>query len=83
MGQSLQHFKPFRPWTTSLTNKDRDVFFDVCNLGASKPEFYSPKSSLLLAIDKLVFSQRAKAPGSLLEFNVDSERSLLIVSATW
>jgi hypothetical protein len=82
-GSVLAILQSLRPWTTSLTNKDRDVSFEVSNLGASKSEFYSPKSGLLLVIDKVVFSQRAKALRSLLNFNaVSIASSPMVMSMT-
>jgi hypothetical protein len=75
----LQYLKAFRPWTNSLVGKDRDMSFEVSNLGAFKPK---PES--LLSIEKLVFSQPAKASGSLLDFNaVSVAGGPMVVNVTW
>jgi hypothetical protein len=77
----LQYLKAFRPWTNSLVGKDRDMSFEISNLGAFKPK---PKPESLLSIERLVFSQPAKASGSLLDFNaVSVAGGPMVVSVTW
>jgi hypothetical protein len=77
----LQYLKAFRPWTASLVGKERDMSFEISNLGS----FKSPKErSSGIGMEKLVFSQPAKASGSLLDFNaVSVEGGSLVVSVTW
>jgi hypothetical protein len=77
----LQYLKAFRPWNTSLVGKERDMSFEISNLGSFKP----PKESKSgIGMEKLLFSQPAKASGSLLDFNVVSvEGGPLVVSVTW
>jgi hypothetical protein len=54
--------------------------FEISNLGAFKPM----RGSSLLTMEKLVFSQPAKASGSLLDFNVVSvEGGSLALTVTW
>jgi hypothetical protein len=76
----LQYLKAFRPWTAGLVGKERDMSFEISNLGAYRPKLQSNT----LAMEKLVFSQPAKASGSLLDFNVASVAGgPLVVSVTW
>jgi hypothetical protein len=76
----LQYLKAFRPWTTSLVGKERDMSFEISNLGSFKPK----ESRSGIGMEKLLFSQPAKASGSLLDFNVVSvEGGPLVVSVTW
>lgn len=78
----LQYLKAFRPWTEGLVGKERDMSFEISNLGAFTPDELHERS--LLAMEKLVFSQPAKASGSLLDFNVVSVKGgPLVVSVTW
>jgi hypothetical protein len=76
----LQYLKAFRPWTTSLIGKERDMSFEISNLGS----FRLKESRSRVGIEKLLFSQPAKASGSLLDFNaVGVEGGPLVVSVTW
>jgi hypothetical protein len=76
----LQYIKAFRPWTTSLIGKERDMSFEISNLGSFKPE----ESDLGIGMERLLFSQPAKASGSLLDFNaVIVEGGPLVSSVTW
>jgi hypothetical protein len=76
----LQYLKAFRPWTTSLVGKERDMSYEISNLGASKPN----ESRSGIEMEKLLFSQPAKASGSLLDFNaVSVEGGPLVLTVTW
>ncbi|KAI4852086.1 hypothetical protein E4T44_01719 [Aureobasidium sp. EXF-8845] len=77
----LQYLKAFRPWTASLLGKERDMSFEISNLGSVK----QPKDSNSgIGMEKLLFSQPAKASGSLLDLNaVSVEEGPLILSVTW
>jgi hypothetical protein len=76
----LQYLKAFRPWTTSLVGKERDMSFEISNLGSFEPK----RSRSGIGVEKLLFSQPAKASGSLLDFNVVSvEGSPLVLTVTW
>lgn len=78
----LQYLKAFRPWTESLVGKERDMSFEISNLGAFTPTGPHERSSLVM--EKLVFSQPAKASGSLLDFNVVSVKGgPLVLTVTW
>jgi hypothetical protein len=76
----LQYLKTFRPWTISLVGKERDMSFEISNLGSFKPE----DSELGIGMERLLFSQPAKASGSLLDFNtVSIGGGPLVLSVTW
>lgn len=76
----LQYLKAFRPWTEGLVGKERDMSFEISNLGAFNPQA-EPEA---FAMEKLVFSQPAKASGSLLDFNVVSVAGgPLVLTVTW
>ena len=75
----LQYLKAFRPWTKGLEGKERDMSFEISNLGAFKPE-----SKEEIVVEKAVFSQPAKVSGSLLDFNaVSTAEGPLIITVTW
>lgn len=75
----LQYLKAFRPWTKGLEGKERDMSFEISNLGAFKSE-----SREVVKIEKAVFSQPAKVSGSLLDFNVVSTpEGPLVITVTW
>jgi hypothetical protein len=77
----LQYLKAFRPWTTSLVGKERDMSFEISNLGAFKSE----ESRSGIGMEKLLFSQPAKASGSLLDSNAVSVEGggPLVLTVTW
>ncbi|KAI4735292.1 hypothetical protein E4T50_14182 [Aureobasidium sp. EXF-12298] len=76
----LQYLKAFRPWTVGRVGKERDMSFEISNLGAFKPT----QESSLLAMEKCVFSQPAKASGSLLDSNaVSNQGGPLVLTITW
>lgn len=79
----LQYLKDFRPWTVGLVGKERDMSFEISNLGA----FSAPKSEDAesgISIERAVFSQPAKAAGSLLDFNpVSVKGGPLSMTVTW
>jgi len=75
----LQYLKAFRPWTKGLEGKERDMSFEISNLGAFKPV-----SKEEIIIEKAVFSQPAKVSGSLLDFNaVSTPEGPLQITVTW
>jgi hypothetical protein len=78
----LQYLKAFRPWTTSLVGKERDMSFEISNLGSFKP----PKESRSgIGMEEFLFSQPAKASGSLLDFSAVSIEGggSLVLTVTW
>jgi hypothetical protein len=80
----LQYLKAFRPWTTGLIGKERDMSFEISNLGAFSPTLPNDDGGSDLSIEKIVFSQPAKASGSLLDFNpVSVKGDLLVMTVTW
>jgi hypothetical protein len=80
----LQYLKAFRPWTTGLIGKERDMSFEISNLGAFSPVLPDKDAGYDLSIEKLVFSQPAKASGSLLDFNpVSVNGGPLVMTITW
>ncbi|KAI4756908.1 hypothetical protein E4T52_09077 [Aureobasidium sp. EXF-3400] len=82
----LQYLKAFRPWTVGLVGKERDMSFEISNLGAFSPSLAlaEPQEPSLLVMEKLMFSQPAKASGSLLDFNaVSVEGGPLVLTITW
>jgi hypothetical protein len=80
----LQYLKAFRPWTTGLIGKERDMSFEISNIGAFSPTLPDEDGGSDLSIEKIVFSQPAKASGSLLDFNpVSVKGSPLTMTVTW
>jgi hypothetical protein len=80
----LQYLKAFRPWTTGLIGKERDMSFEISNLGAFSPALPDEDDGCDLSIEKVVFSQPAKASGSLLDFNpVSVKGGSLVMTVTW
>jgi hypothetical protein len=80
----LQYMKAFRPWTTGLIGKERDMLFEISNLGAFSPTLINEDVGSDLSIEKIVFSQPAKASGSLLDFNpVSVKGGPLVMTVTW
>jgi hypothetical protein len=80
----LQYLKEIRPWTTGLIGKERDMSFEISNLGAFCPTLQDGNTKSDVSIEKLIFSQPAKASGSLLDFNPVSVRGgPLTMTVTW
>lgn len=80
----LQYLKAFRPWTAGLIGKERDMSFEISNLGAFRPGAQNKETISDIAIESLIFSQPAKASGSLLDFNpVSVEGGSLAMTVTW
>jgi hypothetical protein len=61
--------------------KERDMSFEISNLGSFEPK----KSKSGIGMEKLLFSQPAKASGSLLDFNAVSigGEGPLVLTVTW
>jgi hypothetical protein len=81
----LQYLKGFRTWTAGQIGKERDTSFEISNLGAFSPASQKEQVAVPdITIEKVVFSQPAKAEGSLLDFNaVSLKGGPLAVTITW
>lgn len=80
----LQYLKNFRPWTTGQIGKDRETSFEISNLGAFSPSSDDEDNRACVSIEKVIFSQPAKATGSLLDFNAVSVKGgPLVMTVTW
>ena len=81
----LQYLKAFRPWTKGLEGKERDMSFEISNLGAFTPSttlHQDTKEEVMF--EKALFSQPAKVSGSLLDFNaVSTSGGPLQITVTW
>ncbi|KAM0719503.1 hypothetical protein Q7P37_003632 [Cladosporium fusiforme] len=80
----LQYLKEFRPWTTGQIGKERDMSFEISNLGAFGLTSSNEDHEANVSIERAVFSQPAKATGSLLDFNpVSIKGGPLALTITW
>jgi hypothetical protein len=80
----LQYLKDFRSWTTGQIGKERDTSFEISNLGAFSPASQTGQAVPDITIEKVVFSQPAKASGGLLDFNpVSLKGGPLAMTITW
>jgi len=80
----LQYLKDFRSWTTGQIGKERETSFEISNLGAISPAVQNEEVLPDIRIEKVVFSQPAKASGSLLDFNpVSLKGGPLVMTITW
>jgi hypothetical protein len=80
----LQYLKDFRSWTTGQIGKERESSFEISNLGAFSPALQTEEEKPGISIEKVVFSQPAKATGSLLDFNpVSLKGGPLAMTITW
>lgn len=80
----LQYLKGFRTWTAGQIGKERETSFEISNLGAFSPAAQTDQVVSDITIEKVVFSQPAKAEGSLLDFNaVSLKGGPLALTITW
>jgi len=80
----LQYLKDFRSWTTGQIGKERDTSFEISNLGAFSPVSQTGQAVPDITIEKVLFSQPAKASGGLMDFNpVSLEGGPLAMTLTW
>lgn len=80
----LQYLKGFRAWTNGQIGKEREMSFEISNLGAFSPALALDGTDTGVAIERVVFSQPAKASGSLLDFNpVSLKGGALDMTVTW
>ena len=80
----LQYLKGFRAWTNGQIGKERDMSFEISNLGAFSPALAGQGGSAGVEIERVVFSQPAKASGSLLDFNpVSLKGGDMNMTITW
>jgi hypothetical protein len=80
----LQYLKDFRSWTMGQIGKERETSFEISNLGSFSPALQQEDTLSDISIEKMVFSQPAKASGSLLDFNpVSLEGGPLAITITW
>jgi hypothetical protein len=81
----LQYLKGFRTWTAGQIGKERETSFEISNLGAFSPAAQTEQTAVPdITIEKVVFSQPAKAEGSLLDFNaVSLKGGPLAMTITW
>ncbi|KAI4716128.1 hypothetical protein E4T48_07690 [Aureobasidium sp. EXF-10727] len=80
----LQYLRHFRPWTEGQIGKERDMSFEISNLGAYSRGLADEDVGSEIWMEKVIFAQPAKASGSLLNFNVVSiEGGPLVMTVTW
>lgn len=80
----LQYLKGFRAWTNGQIGKEREMSFEISNLGAFSPALVLDGTDTGASIERVVFSQPAKASGSLLDFNpVSLKGGALNMTVTW
>ena len=80
----LQYLKDFRGWTTGQIGKEREMSYDISNLGDFDPASQEDNSVSAITVEKALFSQPGAAAGSLLNFNpVSVKGGPLAMTITW
>lgn len=80
----LQYLKDFRGWTIGQIGKEREMSYEISNLGAFDPASQKDNGIPAIAVEKAVFSQPGAAAGALLNFNpVSIKGGPLAVTITW
>ena len=80
----LQYLKDFRGWTTGQIGKEREMSYEVSNLGAFNPASQKDNGTSVITVEKALFSQPGAAAGSLLNFNpVSVKGGPLAMTITW
>ncbi|GAB7327059.1 hypothetical protein MBLNU13_g10987t2 [Cladosporium sp. NU13] len=80
----LQYLKDFRGWTTGQIGKEREMSYEISNLGAFTPASQKDSGISAITVEKALFSQPGAAAGSLLNFNpVSLKGGLLAMTITW
>ena len=80
----LQYLKDFRGWTAGQIGKEREMSYEISNLGAFNSASQKDNGESAITIEKAVFSQPGAAAGALLNFNpVSLKGGPLSVTITW
>lgn len=81
----LQYLKKINAWTAGQIGKEREMSYGISNLGAFSPA--AARKGVVepeIAIERVMFSQPAKAAGSLLDINpVSLQGGSLSLTVTW